>query len=524
MPISHTSRFLRRLRGVVLAQDEAGMTDGQLLGYFVEYRDEAAFEALLRRHGPMVLGVCRRLLGNTPDAEDAFQASFLVFVRKAASIAARDALGGWLHGVAYRTALEARGKRARRRAKEKQVEEMPEPPVEPDDPWRELQPLLDQELNRLPDKYRVPVVLCDLEGKTRKEAARILGVPEGTLSWRLAQAKKLLAKRLSRHGTALSGGALAAVPCRNPISTGVPHPLLTSTAKAGMAVAAGQAGAAGAVSAKVLVLAEGVMKAMLLSKLKAAAWVGLLAACVGSGVAYRAAAQVPARVRVESALAAQPAVRPAPDDLEALRLEIEALRKEMRAMRERMRALETEVRGQKGAEKVQRERALYLNERAELEKAARLQAEARAAREQRAKEATDPVAQIEQARRDQVTADLTSYAKGLLKKLHDDPNDKEVNEALNRVLTQLGEVHRRARPNEGPAPGTNATGTQKQYFQTLGGTFLTDPLADAEAALQKLRATPDDKGATESLERALKRLREERNPNKPARPENPRKK
>src|SRR5262249_13548239 len=156
------------------------------------------------RHGPMVLGVCRRLLGDSADAEDAFQAAFLVFVRKAASIAGREALGGWLHGVAYRTALEARGRRARRRAKEKQAGEMPEPLVEPDEHLRDLRPLLDQELNRLPDKYGVPVILCELEGKTRKEAARILGLPEGTLSWRLAQAKKMLAKRLSRHGTALS--------------------------------------------------------------------------------------------------------------------------------------------------------------------------------------------------------------------------------------------------------------------------------------------------------------------------------
>src|SRR5919198_2752397 len=137
MPTGHTNRFLRLLAGAVLARDGAGLTDGQLLACFVEGRDEAAFEALLRRHGPMVLGVCRRLLGNTPDAEDAFQAAFLVFVRKAASVVSRDALGGWLHGVAYRTALEARRRRTRRHAREKQVEEMPQPTVEPDESWRE---------------------------------------------------------------------------------------------------------------------------------------------------------------------------------------------------------------------------------------------------------------------------------------------------------------------------------------------------------------------------------------------------
>src|SRR5262249_22790154 len=154
--------------------------------------EEAAFEALLRRHGPMVWGVCRRLLENAADAEDAFQASFLVLVRRASAVSPREALGGWLYGVAYRTALEARRRRAKRRVEERQVQEMAQFAAEPDDPWRELLPLLDHELSRLPDKYSVPVVLCELEGVTRREAARQLKIPEGTLSSRLAQARKLL--------------------------------------------------------------------------------------------------------------------------------------------------------------------------------------------------------------------------------------------------------------------------------------------------------------------------------------------
>jgi RNA polymerase sigma factor (sigma-70 family) len=241
MPTGHTNRFLRLLAGAVLARDGAGLTDAQLLGLFVERREEAAFEALLRRHGPMVWGVCRRVLGNADDAEDAFQAAFLVLVRKAAAVSPRAALGGWLYGVAYRTALEARKRRDRRRTKEKQVEQIPQPAVEADDPWREMLPLLDHELSRLPDKYRVPVVLCDLEGATRKEAARQLRIPEGTLSSRLAQARKLLAKRLSRHGPVLSVGALGALLCRNAAPACVPHALLSSTAKVGMVVASGQA-------------------------------------------------------------------------------------------------------------------------------------------------------------------------------------------------------------------------------------------------------------------------------------------
>src|SRR5262249_20449250 len=150
------------------------------------------------------------LLGNPHDAEDAFQATFLVAVRKAASVRPRELFGNWLHGVAYRTALEARARIARRRAKEKQVEELPHPAqAEPEAVWQELRPLLDRELSRLPDKYRVPVVLCDLEGRSRQEVARQLRLPEGTLSSRLATARKTLARRLSRYGPVLSGGLLA---------------------------------------------------------------------------------------------------------------------------------------------------------------------------------------------------------------------------------------------------------------------------------------------------------------------------
>src|SRR5262249_37856857 len=154
--------------------------DGQLLGCFIEQRDDAAFAALVKRHGPMVWAVCRRLLPHH-DAEDAVQASFLVLVRKAASIVPMEMVANWLYGVAHQTALQARRTSARRAAREKQVTPMPEPAVAEQDLWHDLQPLLDHELARLPDKYRVAVVLCDLEGKTRKEAARHLGCPEGTL-------------------------------------------------------------------------------------------------------------------------------------------------------------------------------------------------------------------------------------------------------------------------------------------------------------------------------------------------------
>jgi RNA polymerase sigma factor (sigma-70 family) len=256
------------------------MTDGQLLECFVTHRDEAAFEALVRLHGPMVLGVCRRVLGNVHDAEDAFQATFLVLVRKAASIGQRELLGNWLYGVAYRTALDARAATSRRRQREKQVSVMPEPEAaDRTDLWCDLRPLLDQELNRLPNKYRVSIVLCDLEGRTRREVAQHLGIPEGTLSGRLTTARRLLARRLTRRRLTLSSGVLAAALSQGAAPACVPSPLLVSTVQSAMAVAAGKE-AAGVVSAEVAALTEGVLKAMFVTRLKITAAVLLVAAAV----------------------------------------------------------------------------------------------------------------------------------------------------------------------------------------------------------------------------------------------------
>src|SRR5271165_5105683 len=198
------------LRGVLghLQQAGGGLTDGQLLGRFVATRDEASFAALVRRHGPMVLGVCRRVLHDGHDAEDAFQATFLILARKAGSVVQRESLGCWLYQVAYHTALEASEANARRRARERPMNDVPHPVVAPAESVDWL-PLLDRELSRLPEKYRAAIVLCDLEGQTRKEAARLLKIPEGTLSSRLATGRQMLAKRLAASGVALSGGALA---------------------------------------------------------------------------------------------------------------------------------------------------------------------------------------------------------------------------------------------------------------------------------------------------------------------------
>ncbi len=201
MAAQQLDRVIRQLRRSALLRDHGDATDGQLLDRFLDRQDKAAFETLVRRHGSMVLSVCRRVLGNTHDAEDAFQATFLVLVHKAASLAMRELVGNWLYGVAHRTALEARTLAARRRVREKQVSEMPEPAMPEAAADGDLRLLLDRELSQLPDKYRVPIVLCDLEGRTRKEVARQLGVPESTVSGRLTTARRLLARRWRARGS-----------------------------------------------------------------------------------------------------------------------------------------------------------------------------------------------------------------------------------------------------------------------------------------------------------------------------------
>src|SRR5262249_18774975 len=264
-------RVIEHIRKVVLC-DGAGIGDGELLGRFIELHDGAAFAALIKRHGPMVWGVCRRLLGHH-DAEDAFQATFIVLVRKATSVMPREMVGNWLYGVAQQTALQARRSAARRKTREVQVTEMPDTKAVQQDRCPDLQPLLDQELSRLPDHYRAVIVLSDLECKTRKEVARLLGLPEGTVASRLVRARSLLAKRRRRRGVAWSGGALAAALSRNVASAALPASVVDSTIRAASLFATGQA----AISTEVAALAEGVLKTMLLTKLKSVTAVLLVA-------------------------------------------------------------------------------------------------------------------------------------------------------------------------------------------------------------------------------------------------------
>jgi RNA polymerase sigma factor (sigma-70 family) len=255
----------------LLLRDDAGATDGQLLERYLRQRDERAFAALVHRHAPMVWGVCRRALANDPDAEDAFQATFLVLVRKAKSIRPRELVGNWLHGVARRVALAARRGQAQHRQRERQVAGLPEPAAAERDAQQELHALLDQELCRLPEKYRIAILLCDLAGRTRKDVARQLGIPEGTLSGRLTRGRALLARRLARYGLAVSAAALIQP------ATAAPATVVAATIRVAM-------GSAALVPARVTILVEGVLKAMFINKLRLATLVVLAAALLGAAV------------------------------------------------------------------------------------------------------------------------------------------------------------------------------------------------------------------------------------------------
>jgi RNA polymerase sigma factor (sigma-70 family) len=365
---------LRHLRRVAYLYDHDRLSDGELLEQFLLQREEAAFEALVRRHGAMVLGVCRRVLRHEADAEDAFQATFLVLVRKAGTVQPRDHVGHWLYGVAYRTALRAKALEARRRMKERTAAR---PQELQDGIWKDVLPLLDQELSGLPEKYRIPVVLCDLEGKSRKEVARILGCLEGTLSSRLARARTLLARRLYRRGVVLSGGALATMLSAYGAVSSVPVGLASGTIKMALPLAAGQAAATACASANVLTLTEGVLKAMLLTKVKTATVIlcGVAALGMGTGgMLYRAKASEPGESGLARAPASAHGVDPATsgaDDRERQREDDQqsqiarAAEQQERALREELEQARREAEKYRQEADEQRERAEAQRRRAD---------------------------------------------------------------------------------------------------------------------------------------------------------------
>jgi RNA polymerase sigma factor (sigma-70 family) len=264
------------------APSPASEPDRQLLERFVRHNDEAAFAALLRRHGPMVLHVCRRVLGRIHDAEDVFQATFLLLARKARAIRQRDSVGSFLHGVAYRLAVRAGEQARRRQTYERRAADRSRPAPSFEAAWRELRAVLDEELQRLPARYREVLVLCYLEGQTQEEAARRLGCPLGTVRSRVARARELLQERLARRGLALSGALLATTLVANAAPAAVPPALLRPTLKAALAFASGQAAGEG-LSTPAVLIAEGGLQAMFAGRLKLVLTVALTATALAVG-------------------------------------------------------------------------------------------------------------------------------------------------------------------------------------------------------------------------------------------------
>jgi RNA polymerase sigma factor (sigma-70 family) len=286
------------------------VADGDLLDRFSAGGDQAAFVELLGRHGPMVLGVCQRILGDTPDAEDAFQAAFLVLARKADSLDRQRPLGNWLYTVAHNLALDLKADICRRRTHERQGATVAAQEPTDDPAWREVKVVLDAELSRLPEKYRAPVVLCYLEGKTNESAARELGWPSGSMAKRLARARELLRHRLAGRGVALSTGLFATL-LADRASAVVPPALAEGTGKAAAAFAGGPL-TTGVISARTLALAERALQATSNSWLRTGALIVVLAGLmgVGTGILLGHPAADPSVPLISVEPAAAPAVHP----------------------------------------------------------------------------------------------------------------------------------------------------------------------------------------------------------------------
>jgi RNA polymerase sigma factor (sigma-70 family) len=313
MPDVQLPAVLRHIRGLVDPQAAPGPSDAQLLERFARHREEAAFTALVRRHGRLVLGVCRRVLRQEQDAEDAFQATFLALARQAGSLRASEAVGSWLYRVAYRIATRAEVHMARRRTTESQAPARPRGTPHREADWRELEAVVQEELGRLPEKFRAPFVLCCLEGKSRAEAAGELGWKEGTVAGRLAQARKLLQDRLTRRGLTLST-VLCLTFLGRPAAAAVPARLAGPAVRAAV-LAAGGGAVTGLIPERIATLADGAHHAMSATKLKSVALLLALAAAAAGGLLARPPAAAPPSAEGEKP-AASPERPGGPDTVE----------------------------------------------------------------------------------------------------------------------------------------------------------------------------------------------------------------
>jgi RNA polymerase sigma factor (sigma-70 family) len=307
---SPASRVVQHLRQIFRG-DMATLRDAQLLQRFADVQDEQAFAVLVHRHGPLVLGVCRRILQSVHDAEDAFQATFLVLARRASAIRKPDSLASWLYEVAYRLARKMKADACKRRVRETKVQ--PPAPVAPVDlTGRELQTILDEELQHLAAKYRQPLLLCYLEGLTQEEAAGQLGWPRGTLKRRLERGRELLKGQLSRRGLGLGAAIAVTLPAGEALALPVSATLGTNTSHAATLFATRQIVPAGLITGRVVALAEATLKTLLSAKLKILV-LALTVAMVGAatlmwirneGSTPDQSAQAPARSELAQATAA----------------------------------------------------------------------------------------------------------------------------------------------------------------------------------------------------------------------------
>jgi RNA polymerase sigma factor (sigma-70 family) len=482
-----------------LQEATSGLSDAQLLARFLSARDEVSFAALVRRHGPMVLAVCRRVLHDFHHAEDAFQATFLVLATKASSVLKRESLGSWLHSVAYHTALAAARADARRQARERRAENMDNlPSPEREGPssldWR---PHLDRELNRLSERYRKVVILCDLEGASQKEAARTLGVPPGTVSSRLTRARALLARRLSARGITLSSAALAGLIAADATSAQVPVALASSLARVAALVVAGQLTAA---SGPAVVLMKGVMKAMLVKKLKLVIGSLLVVAALGTvPLAWRSGDTAWAQEAAQRSSNVNPPTSGLPgkplSELEALRRENEDLRATVRVLLKEIQSMERDLEASRT--RTDPEANVWPN---------------------RFPKAGEPAAGPSRSRR---SADVPAT--------QPDKAARPKNPYLNNIEPQErpkdvapDRQDMPARPKESnldqkePRDGLNYRGTPSVFRGQLvpDRSPTTAAELEVEAALKELREARDAQGrqrAAAALERGVKRLREELN-------------
>ncbi|HYV34771.1 MAG TPA: sigma-70 family RNA polymerase sigma factor [Gemmataceae bacterium] len=285
MPQSSLGDLLTYLRKVCASQEAHHLPDGDLITRFLTNCDQAAFAILVQRHGPMVLSVCQRLLSDGHAAEDAFQATFMVLARRAASVMRSQPLAGWLHGVARRVAVRAAAQTTARQNRERRHIPM-QSPTPPDDlNWQELRAVLDEEIGRLPEKYRLPIVLCYLEGQTHEKAAMELGVAKSSLTTRLARARDLLRGQLARRGITLSIGALTTALADHVFAAPMAALLAINTVKAAASVAAGKAVVGGLVSARALLWAEQAMTGIVKAKMAVCVCVLALSVAIGGAAA-----------------------------------------------------------------------------------------------------------------------------------------------------------------------------------------------------------------------------------------------